>query len=81
MSYLPMPKIYIYITTNYMDPKTQQRLNMGTITHSPKTIPHELCARTIESPNAPRSSPCLGPQNRRKVEREYNDSMNGHPRA
>ena len=76
-----MPNIYNYIIIYYMNPKKPRELDKGTITHSPKTIPHQLCAEPLESPNAPRSSPCLGPQNMREVEREYNDSVNGHPRA
>ena len=41
----------------------------------------QLIVGTLESPNAPRPFPCHGPRNLREVEREYNDSVNGHLRA
>ena len=80
VNYNTYPKSHNYITINYMSPKPTKRAKIRKYTHIPKQSSPAI-AGSHESPNAPRPFPCHGPRNLREVEREYNDSVNGHPRA
>ena len=76
-----MPQYYNYNITKLHEPKTHKELHKGTTKPFSQNNTSQLYAGTHESPNAPRLSLYLDLRNLREVEREYNDSVNGHPRA
>ena len=76
-----MPQNTFTSCTYYINPNPNPTKEIQATTRSPKTSLTSYAQRSHESPNAPRPFPCLDPRNLREVEREYNDSVNGHPRA